>query len=175
MKISTRSEYGIRVLLALARAEDQEPLSLTTIARSERLPHAYLEQLVADLRRGGLVTATRGQAGGYRLARPPEQISLATAIRTLDGPLLEMPCAGVESAERCDRREPCSVHEAYERLFASIDSTLGTTSLAELAEQAANAGGPPYSPDVRRRIRAAAEATATAQASAQSQTLNGAS
>jgi Rrf2 family cysteine metabolism transcriptional repressor len=171
MKISTRSEYGIRVLLALARAEDEEPLSLTSVAKSERLPHAYLEQLVADLRRAGLVTATRGQAGGYRLARPPEQISLATAIRTLDGPLLEMPCAGVESAERCDRREPCSVHEAYERLFSSIDATLGTTTLAELAEQAANAGGPPYSPDVRRRIRAAAEATAQAQ----SQTVNGAS
>jgi DNA-binding IscR family transcriptional regulator len=82
-----------------------------------------------------------------------------------------MPCAGVESAERCDRREPCSVHEAYERLFSSIDATLGTTTLAELAEQAANAGGPPYSPDVRRRIRAAAEATAQAQ----SQTVNGAS
>jgi len=174
MKISTRSEYGIRVLLALARAADQDPLSLTTIARRERLPHAYLEQLVADLRRGGLVTATRGQAGGYRLARPPEQISLATAIRTLDGPLLEMPCAGVESAERCDRPEPCSVHEAYERLFASIDSTLGTTTLAELAEKAAT-GGPPYSPDVRRRIRAAAEASATAQAASQSQPMNGAS
>jgi Rrf2 family protein len=170
MKISTRSEYGIRVLLALARAEDDEPLSLTSVARTERLPHAYLEQLVADLRRGGLVTATRGQAGGYRLARPADQISLATVIRILDGPLLEMPCAGVESAERCDRPEPCSVHEAYERLFESIDTTLGTTTLAQLAENAASAGGPPYSPDVRRRIRAAAEATAHVQ----SQTMNGA-
>jgi Rrf2 family protein len=170
MKISTRSEYGIRVLLALARAEGQEPVSLTSVARSERLPHAYLEQLVADLRRAGLVTATRGQAGGYRLARPPDQISLANAIRTLDGPLLEMPCAGVDSGERCDR-EPCSVHEAYERLFASIDATLGATTLAELAARAESAGRPPYSPDVRRRIRAVAEATAHAQA----QIVNGAS
>ena len=163
MKISTRSEYGIRVLLALARSEGDEPLSLASVARSERLPHAYLEQLVADLRRAGLVTATRGQAGGYRLARPADQISLATAIRILDGPLLEMPCAGVNSAEHCDRPEPCSVHEAYERLFASIDATLGATSLAELAERAASAGGPPYSPDVRRRIRAAAEQVAAQQ------------
>ena len=163
MKISTRSEYGIRVLLALARAEGAEPVSLATIARTERLPHAYIEQLVADLRRANLVSATRGQAGGYRLARPPEQISLATAIRVLDGPLLEMPCAGVESAEICARPEPCSVHEAYERLFASIDSTLGSTTLAELAERADSAGGPPYSPDVRRKIRAAAEAVASHQ------------
>jgi Rrf2 family protein len=163
MKISTRSEYGIRFLMALARAEGQEPLSLTSVARSERLPHAYLEQLVADLRRAGLVTATRGKAGGYRLGRPAEQISLATAIRTLDGPLLEMPCAGVNSAEQCNRREPCSVHEAYERLFASIDATLGATTLAELSARAESAGRPPYSPDVRRRIRAVAEATAHAQ------------
>ena len=76
----------------------------------------------------------------------------------------------VESAERCARPEPCSVHEAYERLFESIDATLGSTTLAELATQAAAAGGPPYSPDVRRRIRAAAEATAQAQ----TQTMNGA-
>lgn len=170
MKISTRSEYGIRVLLALARAEGHEPLSLTSVARSERLPHAYLEQLVADLRRAGLVTATRGQAGGYRLARSPEQISLATAIRTLDGPLLEMPCAGVNSGEQCDR-EPCSVHEAYERLFASIDATLGATSLAELAARTESAGRPPYSPDVRRRIRAVAEASSHVP----SQPANGAS
>jgi len=157
MKIGTRAEYGIRVLLALARADGEAPLSLAAIARAERLPHAYLEQLVADLRRAGFVTATRGQTGGYRLAVPADQVSLASAIRTLDGPLLEMPCAGVSSAERCDRREPCSVHEAYERLFASIDATLGATTLAELAAQAA-LGGPPYAPEVRRRIRAAAEA-----------------
>ena len=61
------------------------------------------------------------------------------------------------------------MHEVYERLFASIDSTLGSTTLAELAERAGSAGGPPYSPDVRRKIRAAAEAVATTH------TLNGAS
>lgn len=163
MKISTRSEYGIRVLLNLARAGDDQPVSLASVARNERLPHAYLEQLVADLRRAGLVTATRGQSGGYRLGMPADQISMATVIRSLDGPLLEMPCAGVNSGERCDRREPCSVHDAYERLWESIDGTLGATNLAELAERAQSAGGPPYSPDVRRRIRAVAEASSQTQ------------
>lgn len=162
MKISTRSEYGIRVLLNLARAGGDQPVSLASVARSERLPHAYLEQLVADLRRAGLVAATRGQSGGYRLGKPADQISMATVIRSLDGPLLEMPCAGVNSGERCDR-EPCSVHEAYERLWESIDGTLGATNLAQLAERAESAGGPPYSPDVRRRIRAVAEAAGQTQ------------
>jgi Rrf2 family protein len=160
MKLSTRAEYGIRVLLALARAEGEAPVSLATIARTERLPHAYLEQLMADLRRAGLVTATRGHAGGYRLALPADRINLATTVRSLDGPLLEMPCAGVASAEVCDRREPCDVHEAYERLFTSIDATLSATTLAELAGRSDAARRPPYSPDVRRRIRASAGAAA---------------
>ena len=69
MKISTRTEYGIRVLVTLARTDDGACLSLAEIARREKLPHAYLEQLVGDLRRAGLVTSTRGQFGGYRLAR----------------------------------------------------------------------------------------------------------
>jgi Rrf2 family protein len=64
MKLSTRAEYGIRILVALARAEGEGPQSLAAVARSEKLPHAYLEQLVRDLRRAALVTATRGKAGG---------------------------------------------------------------------------------------------------------------
>ena len=115
MKLSTRAEYGIRVLVALARAEGEGPQSLATVARSEKLPHAYLEQLVSDLRRAGLVTATRGKAGGYALARPAQDLSLVEAVRALDGPLLEMPCAGIEDLEVCDRPQDCSVHEVFQR------------------------------------------------------------
>ena len=106
MKISTRTEYGIRVLVTLARNEGESCLSLSEIARREKLPHAYLEQLVADLRRAELVTATRGKSGGYRLARPAAEINLVDAMRALDGPILEMPCAGPDNLEACSRK-PC--------------------------------------------------------------------
>ena len=148
MKISTRAEYGIRVLVALARAEGSGPVSLTAVARSEKLPHAYLEQLVRDLRRAGLVTATRGKAGGYTLARPAESVSLVEAVRALDGPLLEMPCAGADNLEVCDRPQDCSVHDVFQRVHTSLQDTLSATSLAEVA---AAAGGPPYPMAVRRR------------------------
>lgn len=148
MKISTRSEYGIRVLLALTRAEDQEPLSLTTIARSERLPHAYLEQLVGDLRRARLVNATRGKSGGYSLARPAAEISLVEAMRALDGPMLEMPCAGPDNLEVCARPQDCSVHDVFQRVHDSLEDALSATNLAEMALAA---GGPPYPMPVRRR------------------------
>jgi len=153
MKLSTRSEYGIRVLVALAKAEGQGPRPLAGIAAAEKLPHAYLEQLVADLRRAGLVTATRGQSGGYQLARPADQISLVQAVRALDGPILEMPCGTPQDLEVCSRPQDCSVHEVFERLHDSLQGTLGATNLAQVA---AGAGGPPYPISVRRRRAAAA-------------------
>jgi Rrf2 family transcriptional regulator, cysteine metabolism repressor len=160
MKISTRTEYGLRVLITLARAEDGRCLSLTEIARREKLPHAYLEQLVGDLRRAGLVTATRGQAGGYRLSRDASEIAMADAVRALDGPLLEMPCAGAEDLEHCDRPQPCSVHEVFQRVYESLSLSLGATNLADVV---ATAGGPPYPPEVRRRRASAPTPTTTQQ------------
>lgn len=149
MKISTRTEYGLRILITLARhREVDECLSLAEIARREKLPHAYLEQLVRDLRRAGLVVATRGQAGGYRLARPASGIAMADAVRALEGPLLEMPCSGAGDLEHCDRPQPCSVHEVFQRVYESLSLSLGTTTLADVA---ATAGGPPYPIAVRRR------------------------
>lgn len=148
MKISSRTEYGIRILVALARVEDESCLSLAEIARREKLPHAYLEQVVRDLRRSGLVTATRGQSGGYRLARPASEIAMTDAVRALEGPLLEMPCGGARDLEHCDRPQQCSVHEVFQRVYESLSLSLGATSLADVA---ATAGGPPYPQQVRRR------------------------
>jgi Rrf2 family transcriptional regulator, cysteine metabolism repressor len=162
MKLSTRAEYGIRLLVALARADDAGPLSLSTVSRVEKLPHAYLEQLVRDLRRAGLVTATRGQSGGYRLARPAIEISLVDAVRALDGPVLEMPCAGIDNLEVCDRPQDCSVHEVFQRVHESLTGSLGATTLAQVA---ITAGGPPYPPAVRKRRTASHAALAAAESS----------
>jgi Rrf2 family protein len=159
VKISTRTEYGMRVLIQLARREGEGPISLAGIAKQEKLPHAYLEQLVGQLRRSGLVIATRGHAGGYQLARPANEISMAHAVRALEGPLLEMPCAGVDNLEACDRPQPCSVHDLFQQVFESLNIALGSTNLADLA---ASAGGPPYPPAVRKR-RVAAHAALVAR------------
>ncbi len=154
MKFSTRSEYGVRVMVTLARVYGDGPLSLSGIARRERLPHAYLEQLIGDLRRAGLVHAHRGQSGGYELSRDPAEISMAEVIRALEGPILQMPCAGQADAEVCDRPAPCSVHEVFQRVYDSVAGTLVDTNLADVM---ATAGGPPYPRAVRRRIRARTE------------------
>ena len=163
MKLSTRAEYGIRVLVALAHADADRPTSLAGIAKADKLPHAYIEQLVGALRRAGIVTATRGQSGGYRLARPAAEISLVDAVRALDGPILEMPCAGPNDLEVCVRPQDCSVHEVFERLQATLSGMLSSTTLAEVA---AGTGGPPYPPAVRRRVAAAHAKNASAPSAA---------
>jgi Rrf2 family cysteine metabolism transcriptional repressor len=167
MRISTRTEYGIRILVTLARRHGSGPLSLTGIAKAEKLPHAYLEQLVGDLRRAGLVSATRGQAGGYQLTRHPATITVADAMRALEGPLLEMACPGSTTMEACDRPAPCSVHEVFQRIYESLAGSLGGTTLADVA---ATAGGPPYPIEVRKRRAAALASRAQADASVQSST-----
>jgi Rrf2 family cysteine metabolism transcriptional repressor len=170
VKISSRTEYGVRILVTLAKHHGEGPLSLAGISRAERLPHAYLEQLVGDLRRAGLLTATRGQSGGYQLSRPPEEITVADAMRVLEGPLVEMPCAGPENLEACDRPVPCSVHEVFQRVHEALDGTLGRTTIADVA---AGAGGPPYPTRVRKQ-RIAAHAAAHAARGAESSSRAGA-
>jgi Rrf2 family protein len=170
VKISTRTEYGVRILVTLAKHYGEGPLSLAGISRAEKLPHAYLEQLVGDLRRAGLLTATRGQSGGYQLSRDPQLISVADVMRVVEGPLIEMPCAGPENLEACDRPVPCSVHEVFQRVHEALDGTLGRTTIAEVA---ASAGGPPYPSRVRKQ-RVAAHAAANTHRSTTHHPMSGA-
>ena len=86
--ISAKVDYAVRALCTLASAE--HPLTAEALARSQGLPAKFLESILNDMRRAGLLTSQRGPDGGYRLARPAEQITVADVIRPLDGPLAEI-------------------------------------------------------------------------------------
>ncbi len=93
MKVSTRVHYGLRAMTELARSYgEQRLLSIAEIARNEDLPLAYLEQLVGELRRAGLVEGTRGVRGGYRLARAPSAITVGDVYRVLEGEVAPVEC-----------------------------------------------------------------------------------
>src|SRR3977135_3447027 len=93
MKVSTRVHYGLRAMTELARSYREERLlSISEIARNEALPLSYLEQLVGELRRAGLVEGTRGVHGGYRLARAPEAITVGDIYRVLEGEVAPVDC-----------------------------------------------------------------------------------
>src|SRR5882724_12118428 len=89
---STKAEYGVRVMAHLAKTGGDSPISLGTIADSEGLPLAYLEHLAARLRKAGLVESRRGAHGGYLLARPAEEISMAEVVEALEGSIAPIEC-----------------------------------------------------------------------------------
>lgn len=125
------------MLVQLARRWDGDatvPISLAEVAADEDLPRAYLEQLAIPLREAGIVHSTRGARGGYGLARPPAEISMAAALRALEGPLAPMICASEDPAEAhaCVRLGACSVNSLWIKVRDAIGGVLDATSLADL-------------------------------------------
>src|SRR5215468_6079696 len=90
MRLTTRTAYGVQALYDMAFHGDGRTVQAKEVAERQRIPLRYLEQILQDLRRAGLVEARRGPRGGYALARPPEAVTLAAALRAVRGPLEEM-------------------------------------------------------------------------------------
>ncbi len=129
-------------MLALASASGGSPTPLTQIADSENISLAYLEQLVAALRRRGLVESGRGARGGYLLAQPPEHITLGDVLRAADEPLGPVDCVdGSGKGSCCDRASDCAARPAWERLHDTVAGLLDATTLAELAQSRAQRRG----------------------------------
>ena len=134
MKVSTRVHYGLRAMTELARSYRQDRLlSIAEIARSEALPLAYLEQLVGELRRAGLVEGTRGVRGGYRLARGPEAITVGDVYRVLEGEVAPVDCTAEDYAPgACARETVCLSRSIWARVQSAILGVLDSTSLEDL-------------------------------------------
>jgi Rrf2 family protein len=124
----------------LAQAYGGGLLSLSEIARAEHLPLAYLEQLVAELRRAGLVEGTRGLHGGYRLSRGPETITVGEVYRILEGPIAPVECTAEDYLPgSCEVENGCLSRSVWLRVQESISAVLDSTTLADL--QAGCVGG----------------------------------
>jgi Rrf2 family protein len=90
MRVSAKSDYALRALIEIARNVGEGPLSAEEIGKRQEIPHGFLQSILADLRRAGVVMSQRGQAGGWRLARPAADVSVADVIRAVDGPLVSV-------------------------------------------------------------------------------------
>jgi Rrf2 family transcriptional regulator, cysteine metabolism repressor len=158
---STKSEYGVRVMVQLARRRGPGPIPLAEIAHAENLPLPYLEQLVSRLRRAGLVASTRGAHGGYELGRDPADITMAEVVHALEETIVPMQCVSELGASRMlcnhelDGYENCATKLLWTRVQGGIERVLEQTTLAELASFAE--GGPalarPRTTTVRSRPR----------------------
>ena len=139
LRVSTRGEYGVRLMVDLARYYGVKTRSLTEISQAEglELKLQYLEQLVKTLREHGLVESTRGAHGGYRLSRTPDSIRMGDVVRALEGPIAPMICATEgEMGIICDRLDGCSTKYLWARVRDAVTTTLDGTSLADMVAAA---------------------------------------
>jgi Rrf2 family transcriptional regulator, cysteine metabolism repressor len=147
MIFTTKAEYGVRLLVELGRQHDgagvPTPVSLKAIAEAEALPLAYLERIVALLKKAGLVEATRGAHGGYRLTRQPSEIHMDEVVLALEGGVAPMTCFVAEDAtstgsgrvvcnHEADSGHGCATKLLWTRVQGGVVKALAQTTLAEL-------------------------------------------
>jgi len=141
--LSQKSRYALRALLVLAARGDNEPVQISEIAESAKVPRKFLEQILLELKKPGIVRSHRGRSGGYSLGRAAKDISFADVLRVTDGPLALSPCVSVMAYRKCDDcfdEAICGIRKA---LLAARDATaqvLESRSLAAAAGQMKRAG-----------------------------------
>jgi Rrf2 family protein len=134
--ISQKTRYALRALLYLVELGKGAPVQLARIAETQQVPRKYLELIMLDLKKAGIVTSVRGPAGGYRLARAPEEISFGEVIRVLDGPIALVPCASVNFYSKCGDchdEATCAIRRILTVVRDESARILEGTSLAEAA------------------------------------------
>ncbi|GHI85889.1 RrF2 family transcriptional regulator [Streptomyces xanthophaeus] len=131
MRISARADYAVRAALQLAASQDDGPLKAEAIADAQDIPHKFLEGILNDMRRGGLVLSQRGGNGGYRLAKPAGSISIADVIRVVDGPLVSV--RGVRPPDLSYTGPAEALLPLWIALRANVREILDGVSLADVA------------------------------------------
>jgi Rrf2 family protein len=135
MRLSRRSEYGIRALIDLVRHGDEAPVALASLAGRNNLPPKFLEQIMSTLKHGGIVRTTLGAHGGYAMAADPATISLGRVIRLLDGALAPLPCVSLRYYGRCSCPDEatCPLRDVMLDVRDSMLDILDRETLADVA------------------------------------------
>ena len=138
MKISTKGKYGLRAMIDLAQYSEQEAVSISSIAQRQKISESYLEQLVANLKKAGLVISIRAAAGGYRLARPASDISVGDVLRALEGDVRAVICTA-QTEEGCEGEELCVTKYVWQRINESIEKTVDEMMIDQLVAESRKA------------------------------------
>lgn len=135
MRLSRRSEYGLRALTDLVRSGSSTTVPLATLARRNNLPPKFLEQIMSTLKHGGIVRTTLGAHGGYAIADDPSQVSIGRVIRLLDGALAPLPCVSLRyyGSCSCPDEATCPLRDVMLDVRDATLAILDSQSLADLA------------------------------------------
>jgi len=137
MKLSVRGEYALRALLVLGLNYDQSVVRIQTISEQQNIPKRFLEQILNDLKSAGVVQSRRGVAGGYRLARRPEEISLAVIIRHIEGALAPVSCVSERFYEKCSCPDEsrCAIRSVMKEVREAVVRIAERLTIADLCER----------------------------------------
>ena len=132
--ISQKARYALRALLALARVGPGKTLMTSEIAAEQKIPKKFLEQILLQLKGGGMVQSHRGRTGGYELIRPADAVMFGEVLRLIDGPIALLPClskVAYRKCEDCRSEENCELRHVFARVAMASREVLDNTSLAE--------------------------------------------
>lgn len=132
MKLSTKGRYGARAMLELALNYGKGPVLLREISERQDISARYLERMMTALVCAGLVRSSRGQSGGFTLAKPPKEISLDQIIQSLEGSIAPVAC--VDEPKLCDRVEICITHDIWKKLNKAMLNVLKSITLEDMVE-----------------------------------------
>jgi Rrf2 family protein len=135
--ISQKSKYAFRALVALVRAGPGSTRMISEISREQAIPKKFLEQILLELKRAGIVTSHRGRTGGYALLKAPEEITFGEVLRLIDGPLALLPCLSKIAYRRCEdcRDETnCEIRRVFARVADATRQVLDSTTLADAVD-----------------------------------------
>lgn len=135
MMLSTKGKYGLRAVLDLALHTEESIISLSAIADRQDISISYLEQLIAKLKKAGIVNSIRGAQGGYVLSKPPSEISVGEILRALEGNLNPIKCSELSGEKGCNGADSCVTKFVWKRISDSINDTVNTMMLSELVEE----------------------------------------
>jgi Rrf2 family protein len=138
--LSQRAKYALKAMICLAGHGGPGPLSVTEIALSAKIPRAFLEQILSDMKRRNLLVSRRGKQGGFLLARDASKISFADIIRDIDGPLALAPCASRTAYRPCPECRDVKTCELRPALIEARDATAAILEHTTLAQIVANEG-----------------------------------
>jgi Rrf2 family protein len=141
MRLSRRSEYGLRALVDLVRSDGSGPVALAVLAERNNLPAKFLEQIMATLKRSGVVRTTLGAHGGYEMAADPSSVTIGRVVRMLDGALAPVPCVSLRYYEKCSCPDEttCSLRDVMIDVRDAMLAILDHESLQELAARQGHA------------------------------------
>jgi len=136
LRLSTKGHYGLKAMFDLAMHYGSEPIPLKIVAERQGISEHYLEQLIAVLRKIGLVKSVRGAQGGYILAKPPSEIKVGDVIRAMEGPIAPLDCVSEYEPAACEKVDYCISRDVWARVRDSIAEVLDSITLEDMCRDA---------------------------------------